>query len=622
MARRNYERLSALDSSFLAVETPNAHMNIGGTAIFEAGPLATDDGGVDIERIRAHVGARLSRLPRYRQRLEFVPVVNRPVWVDDPDFDLGYHVRHTSLPRPGDDRQLKRLVGQILSQPLDRERPLWESWIVEGLSGGRFALVTKVHHCMADGISGSEFLSAILDASPEGDVDDDEPELSWEPRPAPSALELLEDEVRRRAGLPFLLARRLERALRDPDRLREQVEDGVTAVWDFVKAGLRPRAEIPLNRAIGRQRRMEWLTLDLAEVKAIKNRLGGTVNDVVLAVVAGGLRRFLALYGLPLDDVEVRAAVPVSVRRPEEHGRMGNRVSAWLVPLPVQEEDAWRRCELVRDTTANLKDTRQGRAGELVSDLAELAGMELITLGARVAAQVPTHNLVITNVPGPQVPLYLLGTPMTAGFPVVPLFPNQGLGIAVFSYAGRLYWGLNADWKVLRNVRDFAEALREAFAELHALVADTRPSLVDAGDDESEPPAPPRRSRRRPAPKKARPRVRKARASEPEPVEPREAADVEEAAAVEAAFLAAEAAARVADGAGAGDADGDLERAEEADLGGVDGFEDGDADVRGHGDAAAPPVESIDGVETDSAPAAAAARDAATYASPDPDEPR
>ena len=291
----------------------------------------------------------------------------------------------------------------------------------------------------------------------------------WKPRPCPSPLELLEDEVRRRAGLPFLLARRLERALHDPDRLRGQIEDGVAAVWDLFTAGVRPRAATALNRAIGRQRRLEWLTLDLDEVKAIKNRLGGSVNDVVLAVVAGGLHRFLAMSGRTIDDGEVRAAVPVNVRRPDECGRMGNRISAWLVPLPVHEVDARRRYEAVRDGTANLKATRQDRAGELLGELAEFAGSEFIALGARVAALLPSHSMVISNVPGPPVPLYLLGAPMLAGYPLVPLFPNQALGIAVFSYAGKLCWGLNADWKAMRNVRDLVAALHDAFAELHAL---------------------------------------------------------------------------------------------------------------------------------------------------------
>lgn len=481
MARRNYERLSALDAAFLAVETSSATMNIGGTLLLAAAPLRTADGGIDIDRIRAHIGTRLHRLPRYRQRLAFVPVVNRPVWVDDAEFDLGYHVRHVSLPRPGDQRQLRRLAAQILAAPLDRERPLWEVWVVEGLRDGHFALVTKVHHCMADGISGAEFLAAILDTSVEcsGVADGAGP---WKPRPAPSPLALLEDEVRRRAGLPFLLARRLERALGDPDRLRRQIEDGFWAVRDLIAAAARPRRVTPLNQAIGRQRRLEWLAVELDDVQAIRNRLGGSINDVVLTIVAGGLQRFFDASGVGAAAGEVRAAVPVNVRRSDERGRMGNRISVWLVPLPVQEADARRRYEFVRDTTANLKATRQARGGEVLGDLAEFAGMEIIAVGAQVAVRVPTHHLVVSNVPGPPVPLYLLGAPMTAGYPLVPLFPNQALGIAVFSYAGKLHWGLNADWKTWRNLGDLATALRESFAELRKLAARVSPRSGAAAD--------------------------------------------------------------------------------------------------------------------------------------------
>jgi WS/DGAT/MGAT family acyltransferase len=251
-----YDPLPNRDSAFLFFETPTTHMHLGGTAIFAAGPLATRDGGVDIDRIRAHISSRLHLIPRYRQRLAWVPVEQRPVWVDDEHFNLAYHVRHTSLPRPGDEEQLKRLTGRINSQQLDRQRPLWEVWIVEGLEGGRFALVVKTHHCMADGITALEILTVLLSANPDEPL---EPAPPWTPRPVPAAAVLLRDEMLRRAAAPLDVLRRATRALRSPGRTRAELAERLGAVWQTAGAGLPPPAETPLNRPIGPHRRFDWL---------------------------------------------------------------------------------------------------------------------------------------------------------------------------------------------------------------------------------------------------------------------------------------------------------------------------------------------------------------------------
>jgi diacylglycerol O-acyltransferase / wax synthase len=464
MAQPNYERLSAMDSSFLVFEGPNTHMNIGGTAVFEAGPLATASGGVDIERIRRYIGSRLHLVPRYRQRLAFVPIENRPVWVDDDHFNLDYHVRHTSLPRPGDEGQLKRLTGRIMSQQLDRRRPLWEAWVVEGLADGRFALISKVHHCMVDGVSGVDLLAALLKSEPDEAIE--EPPR-WVPRPPPTPFQLLRDELLRRAETPFTVRDRLTQALQDPEGTGTRLLDGASAVFDLLRTGLRLPAGTPLNLAVGPHRRFDWLTLDLEDVKEVKNRLRGTVNDVVLATVAGAVRRLLMRHRVDVRTLEYRAAVPVSVRAAQELGTMGNRVSAWLTPIPIQEADPLRRFNRVRDTTARLKEAKQSLGAEVLEELAEWAGSSFLTLGVRLASWVHPYHLIVTNVPGPQMPLYLLGARMRVGYPVVPLFENQGLGVAVFSYTGQLCWGINADWDMIPGLHEFVSDIRNSFAELH-----------------------------------------------------------------------------------------------------------------------------------------------------------
>ena len=263
-----YDRLSAMDTSFLVFENQATHMHVAATVIFDKGPLAKPDGGVDIERIRAYIESRLHRIPRYRQRLAWIPIENYPVWVDDDHFNIDYHVRHTSLPRPGDERQLKRLSARIVSQQLDRGKPLWETWIVEGLNSDHFAMVTKTHHCMIDGISGVDILSVLLDLSPDATVEEAPPFI---PRPAPRGVHLLREEVARRLREPWAIA---SRALRAPGELANEVMEGLSAVGETVASGLRAASETPLNRPIGPHRRFDWLTMDLGELKAVKNRLG------------------------------------------------------------------------------------------------------------------------------------------------------------------------------------------------------------------------------------------------------------------------------------------------------------------------------------------------------------
>ena len=459
-----YEPLSAGDRTFLVFEDDHTHMHLGGIALFDAGPLARPGGGLDIARIRSHIAARLHLMPRYRQRLAWVPVRNRPVWVDDEHFNLEYHVRHTAVPHPGGAAQLKALSARIVSQQLDRGKPLWEVWVIEGLERGQFALLVKTHHCMADGISAFDLFAALMSPSPD-DVADAPP--PWRPRPTPSAARLVCDEVVRTVTLPLETARVLiGRALREPGRLWRGIVESVTAIGATVGAGALPPSETPLNQPIGPHRRFDWVDLSLADLKAVKQRAGGTVNDIVLAVVAGAVRRFLAGRGVDVERLHYRAVVPVSVRTADERGLVTNRVSGWLTQLPVTEPDPRRRLLLVQTMTARLKETKQALGPEVLSRVAELAMPGVLTLGVRLAARLSPYNMIVTNVPGPPVPLYFRGARLVAGYPLVPLFERQGLGVALFSYMDRMCWGFNADWDLVPDLADFSAAIAASFHEL------------------------------------------------------------------------------------------------------------------------------------------------------------
>ena len=457
-----YERMTGADRSFLVFEGRHTHMNVGGTTIFEAGPLRTPEGGIDSERIRAYIGSRLHLIPRYRQRLAYAPIEGYPVWVDDDRLNLHYHVRHACLPRPGNERQLQALAAQIMSQRLDRRRPLWEAWLIEGLADERFAMVLKTHHCVVDGVSGVDLMSVLLRSAPD---DAFEPAPEWRPRPTPAPAELLRGELWRHATRPFALGRQVVAACADPFRLPARLAEGVASAAGFVRSGLRPPAATPINQPIGPFRRCDWMAMSLAEVKQVKNALGATVNDVILATAAGALRRYLMHRETDVRTLDVRVVVPVSVRAATDAGTMGNRVAAWLLSLPIQEADPRARCAELTRTTAGLKASHQARGVEVLAQVAELFD-PIMTLGVRLARRLHPYNLIISNVPGPQFPLYLLGARLRAGYPIVPLFESQGFGIATFSYDGTLFWGLNACWDLIPDLDVFVAALETSFQEL------------------------------------------------------------------------------------------------------------------------------------------------------------
>jgi len=480
-----YERLGALDASFLGIEDESCHMHVGGVLIFDTGSLRRPEGGIDIDRIRQAIHARLHLVPRFRQRLAYIPYERIPVWVDDDRFRLAYHVRHTALPHPGDERVLKRLVGRIMSQALDRKRPLWEMWIVEGLDGDRFALISKTHHCMIDGISGADLMSVILSPVPEVDPGTPEP---WKPRARPSNSRLVIDEMVRRAAQPPAALQAIVDTIRSPETKLRDLADAAAGVVEAFAPAFSPVSPTPLNVEVGPHRRFDWTEMPVADLKAVKNVLGGTLNDVVLATVAGALRIFFAQRDLKPDELDIRAMVPVSVRSHDERGHLGNRVTQLTAPLPVQLTDPVKRLRAVHETTAGLKESRQALGGEVLTAISEWTVPNLLVQAVRLAARARPYNLIVTNVPGPQIPLYLLGTQMRTSYPVVPLFANLALVVGLFSYNGGLYWGVNADWEQIPDLHDFVVAIETSFRELQE-AAQTAAARVNR---------PPTRRRRRP----------------------------------------------------------------------------------------------------------------------------
>lgn len=467
MSDNAFDRLSFLDTSCLVLESENLPMHVASLARYEAGSLATPEGGIDVDRVRAYVASRLHRVPRYRQRLAWTPIERHPVWMDDHRFDLEYHVRHAALPKPGDERQLKALVARLMAEHLDRERPLWEMWIIEGLDAGRrFAVLTKLHHCMVDGISAVDVLTALLRPEPRAEID---PAPAWMPRPVPNRWQLGGESLARWARLPIDAAKEvpgLLASLRDP---RSEVRTRIRVVRDTLAGAFRrySPSPTPFNGPVGRHRRVDWAEMDLAALRAVKSAAGGTLNDVVLAVVTGAVRRFLERRGASVAGLDFRVLAPVSLRAADERGRLGNRVSAWLVPLPLEERDPLRVLARIRETTERLKATKQALGAETLLRTGEWIPTALLDVAASGASRTMPFQIVVTNVPGPETALHLLDARMIDNCGMVPLGDDMGLGIVLLSYLGKLSWGFTADRQQLPDLSDFVRDVEASFAELH-----------------------------------------------------------------------------------------------------------------------------------------------------------
>ncbi len=467
MAFTHYDRLTALDTVFLEIESPGVHMHVGSVGIFDPGPLAGEDGSIDFDSVLELSEAGLSKAPRFRQKLANMPVTGHPVWVDDEHFNIMYHVRHTALPLPGDERQLKRLVGRIMSEKLDRAKPMWELWFVEGLEGGRLAVVSKVHHCLIDGISGVDLLAAFMGTNPEHRSETSE--HKWMPRPAPSRASMLIDEARRRASIPGNLLGAAVGALRGRDESFEEVSHKASGFVAGLRKSMSTGSETPLNVPIGPHRRFDWTRFDMEAVRQVGKKLDGTVNDVVLATVSGAVRVYLGDHGLDVDSIDFRAFVPVSTRTAAERGKLGNRVSMIVADLPVSQSDPRERFASVIEETRRLKSSGEAEGAGVIGEISEWTTTSLLAGMSRMAASRRSYNMVVTNVPGPPMPVFMNGGRMLETYPLVPLFDNQALGIALFSYDGGLHWGFNACWDAVPDLHDFVDEIDRAFKALLAL---------------------------------------------------------------------------------------------------------------------------------------------------------
>jgi len=457
--------MSPLDASFLHVEDAVSHMHIGSVAIFEGPSPAPED-------VAGMVEAKLSAVPRYRQKVRFVPLqLGRPVWVDDPHFQLGYHLRHTALAAPGRDRELRNLVGRVMSQQLDRHKPLWEMWIVEGLEHDHWALVSKVHHCMVDGVSGTDLLTVVLDAEPEPARPSSD---TWHPAGEPGNTRLVRDALVDLVASPYEQLRALRSATRAPRQAIGQLAElarGLRA-WTGV---VRPTEASSLNGPIGPHRRWDWARTTLADVKTVRRTLGGTVNDIVLTVLTRGFRDLLVARDENVDGRVVRTLVPVSVRTAGERGTYNNRVSAMIAELPVGLDDPAARLAAIRAQMDNLKESKQAVAGEVLTSLSGFAPSLLLALGTRVAMRIPQRNIntVTTNVPGPQHQLYACGRPMIEAFPFVPLASTVRIGVAIFSYNGMLNYGVTGDYDTAPDIAVLCGGVEAGMTELLKLADDT-----------------------------------------------------------------------------------------------------------------------------------------------------
>ncbi len=458
------DRLSFLDTSFLALEQPNTHMHVGSVAIFDGSDMP--GGKLDIERVRAFISARLDLVPRYRQRLAWIPVEQYPVWIDDENFDLDYHVRHTALPKPGTEEQLKRLAGRLMSQQLDRAKPLWELWFVEGLPDGKFGVISKIHHCMIDGISGVDLMAVMYNLAPDGAM----PEPStWKPTPTPTGAELVVGDVARRLRSTIDRLSNAGQLVEDSQQLVMRAIRKATAVSASLASGwLKRGIATPLNQHIGPNRRFDWTAMPLSDVKSVKAALGGSVNDVVLAIVAGAVRHFFLEHRSAEPPAEYRAMAPVSVRSESQRGTLGNQVAMWLVDLPVDDPDPLSRYRKVMAATTKLKETDQALGAATLVQMSSGAPITLVSLASRLAAGRRPFATTITNVPGPQFPLYLLEARLEHQYALVPLWENHGYAIALFSYNGEVAWGINADWDLMPDTEAFVACLHDAFSELRA----------------------------------------------------------------------------------------------------------------------------------------------------------
>ncbi len=461
------DRLSSLDVSFLYLEGPTTPMHVGGMAIFD-----TPEGGFDFDRFVSLIEERIALVPRYRQKIKQVPAhLGNPVWVDDTEFDLSFHVRRSALPRPGSDAQLRELVARLQSRPLDRHRPLWEMNLVEGLAGNRFAIVSKTHHAMVDGISAVDIVEVLLDATPNPRPTHEEP---WLARREPGSVQLVAEAVKDIVARPTAVLDTIRMGINDARSTVGHVSGALGGLASAARIAVKPAPSTPLNTTIGAQRRFAVARTDLDDYRLVRKHINGTVNDVVLATVAGALRGWLLSRGRSVTpSTSVRALVPISMRKGGP-GEGGNRVSSLLVDLPVGEPSPLMRLTQVSYAMTAHKESGQSVGASTLISLSGFAPPTLHAMGARAAGGFSRRlfNLVVSNVPGPQIPLYAAGARMREMYPIVPLAAGQAVSIGLTSYDGGVYYGFNADRDSMYDVDTLAALIEESLGELVLAVSE------------------------------------------------------------------------------------------------------------------------------------------------------
>jgi diacylglycerol O-acyltransferase / wax synthase len=459
MPQQHLDRLTSIDASFLHQEGPASHMHIGGVLIFDGPPPKFGD-------YLDHIRGRLHLVPRYRQRLVTPPLeTGRPLWADDPTFNLEYHIRHAALPSPGTEEQLLQLTARISSQQLDRSKPLWESWLVEGLDDDRFALIFKTHHALVDGVSGVDLATVLLDLAPTPAPapTDLEP---WRAKPEPSPAELVVAGVRGALTATTEMVLRALGAAANPSTSLTVLKDAAEGLGEIVWAGLNPAPATPLNVEIGPHRRYTVVRQQLDDYKEVKNALGGTVNDVVLTVVSGALARWLRSRGIRTEGLEMRALVPVSVRAQDDSGTLGNRLTVMRGPLPVYIRDPVARLRFVKQAMDGLKESKQAVGAATLAAVNNLAPPTILAQASRLNFSTRLFNLIVTNIPGPQLPLYVLGRQLQDLFPIAFLPEHHALAVAIMSYNGGIDYGLLGDYDALPDIGLIAEGMEASLQEL------------------------------------------------------------------------------------------------------------------------------------------------------------
>jgi diacylglycerol O-acyltransferase len=454
------ERLSQQDASFIYLENEYNHMSIAVVATFD-GPVPEEG---EIEKM---ISSRLDLVPRFRQRLRFVPMdLGRPVWCDDPHFSLRYHVRHSALPSPGADEQLQLVVGRLMSQQLDRTRPLWELWVMEGMADGRWAMLLKLHHCVADGVAATDLLGILLDDKPTARQRKPRP---WIAEPQPSPSQLSASAIAEQFSSPREAFNVAQSAIRAPRKAVGKLGDFFDGINSFRRAR-QLEAESSLNGPLGPHRNWRWVSASLADIKKIRSAHGGTVNDVVLAVITRGFRELLLSRGEPVKNYVVRSLVPVSVRRESEHDLVNNRVSAMFTELPVGIEDPLQVLSTITTQMNELKGHHQASAAEALSSLSGLAPPALVAMGSRFFAGMEQHSVqtVTTNVPGPRHPLYAAGRKMRTAYVYVPIAGSVRIGVAMFSYEGQLTFAVTGDYDHAPDTHVLCEGIEAAMTDLLA----------------------------------------------------------------------------------------------------------------------------------------------------------